>query len=362
MAPSSPADPAAVASPQSAPPAFWSLSSAKRQKKLSLVAVLLLLVAGGLFAWNWKQMTGAHTGSRMGHQMASVIPFELEGSLVPQEEIRSGGVPKDGIPAITRPQFLAAEQAVYLQPSDRVIGVEVEGSFRAYPLRILNFHEIVNDQFGEKAIAVTYCPLCDSAAVFDRGTDAGSREFGVSGLLFNSNVLMYDRETDSLWSQMMSTGITGKEKQQPLRNLPLELTTWADWQARHPESEVLSTETGFPRNYSRSPYEQYFASPRLMFPAQPEDRRLPAKSPVLGLWTDSTALAVPLGLFAEAKEPLEISVQLGNATVRLLYQPASHSLRVVEADDGVRWMYSFWFAWYAFHPQTELHEAQPRGT
>lgn len=121
--------------------------------------------------------------------------FDLEKANVPVDEIHSGGPPKDGIPALTNPEFIAGNQASYLGPSDRVIGVVAGSEARAYPLRILNYHEIVNDRIGQLSIAVTYCPLCDSAAVFDRRTPLGEREFGVSGLLYNSNVLLYDRGT-----------------------------------------------------------------------------------------------------------------------------------------------------------------------
>jgi hypothetical protein len=175
------------------------------------------------------------------------------------------------------------------------VGVVFGKTAKAYPLKILDYHEAVNDRGGDVPFAVTYCPLCDSAAVFDRRTNDGVIEFGISGLLYNSNVLLYDRRKDgkqSLWSQMMTNSVAGPRVGKSLQTLPLELTTWADWSARHPKTEVLSTETGHHRDYSRSPYASYFGDDRLMFPVKPLDKRLPLKSRVLGVWSNKTALMI----------------------------------------------------------------------
>ncbi len=181
--------------------------------------------------------------------------FDLSRLVVPARELLPGGPPKDGIPALTNPKFMAANEATYLRPKDRIIGFVTAEESRAYPLKILNHHEIVNDQIGVLPVAVTYCPLCDSCAVFDRRTELGEREFGVSGLLYNSNVLMYDRggRPESLWSQVLTRGISGPAAEKSLRALPLELTTWQDWLSRYPETKVLSPETGHRRDYSARP-------------------------------------------------------------------------------------------------------------
>jgi len=244
--------------------------------------------------------------------------FDLKGVTVPVGEIHSGGPPKDGIPALTNPKLIAGTDAAYLRPEDRVIGVVVESEARAYPLRILNYHEIVNDRVGKLPIAVTYCPLCDSAAVFDRRTPLGEREFGVSGLLYNSNVLMYDRggQPESLWSQVKTVGISGPAADKSLAVLPVELTTWKDWLARYPRTKVLSDETGHRRDYRRSPYAGYFTRPELMFPAKPTSDRLPTKSPVLGVWTDGAARGYPASAFG--REAREIKDMLGGKSVLLV--------------------------------------------
>lgn len=282
--------------------------------------------------------------------------FHLSPTIVPLSALQSGGPGKDGIPALTNPQFTLGAHASYLSPFDRVIGVVVQSDARAYPISILTHHEIVNDRVADVPIAVTYCPLCDSAVVFDRRTPLGEQEFGVSGLLYNSNVLMYDRrgQPESLWSQMMTGGISGPGTGTPLKTLPLELTTWRDWLTRYPQTKVLSPETGFQRDYSRNPYARYFNRPQLMFPVRPLSTLLPAKTPVLGLWTDNTARAYALAAFVGG--PREIRDNLGGKSVTIEFNPEAKTLRVAQADDGVRWMYSFWFAWYAFRPQTDVFQ------
>ncbi|NOY40590.1 MAG: DUF3179 domain-containing protein [Planctomycetes bacterium] len=281
--------------------------------------------------------------------------FDLSNVTVPASEILSGGPPKDGIPALTNPKFTAAVDAVDLGPEDRVIGLSAPDQAKAYPLRILNYHEIVNDRVGDLPVAVTYCPLCDSCAVFDRRTELGEHEFGVSGLLYNSNVLMFDRggNPESLWSQIQTQGVSGPGAKKTLAALPLELTTWGNWLARHPETLVLSSETGHPRDYGRNPYEKYFSTPRLMFPVELTSDRLPAKSRILGVWTDSMAKAYPESYFSESR--LRVEEMLDGKKIVIQYNPAAGSLRVTQADQGVRWMYSLWFAWYAFHPETDVH-------
>jgi len=150
--------------------------------------------------------------------------FELEGSLVPAADIHRGGPPKDGIAALTDPRFVSAADAK-LSPEDRVVGVALGGVAKAYPIRILNWHEVVNDAFAGRRIAVTYCPLCGTAMVFDAVAGGRRRAFGVSGLLYNSDVLLYDRESESLWSQVLKRAVSGPEKGTALTQIPARHTT-----------------------------------------------------------------------------------------------------------------------------------------
>ncbi|MEX2139445.1 MAG: DUF3179 domain-containing protein [Pirellulales bacterium] len=282
--------------------------------------------------------------------------FDLRGTSIPLEEIHAGGPPKDGIPAISSPKFVTARQATYLQDRDRVVGIASGREAKAYPLRILNYHEVVNDTVGRMPVAVTYCPLCDSTAVFDRRTPLGEREFGVSGLLYNSNVLMYDRKgkPESLWSQIAGSGVSGPARDKTLDLVPFEVTTWQDWRTRFPNTLVLDANTGHRRDYRANPYEAYLGSADLMFPARPQSDRLPAKEAVLGVFVGDQARAYPLRELARLKGPLEES--LGGSRFTIEYNAEAKSARVTKADDKVRWMYSFWFAWYAFRPQAELFQ------
>ncbi|MDE2505817.1 MAG: DUF3179 domain-containing protein [Planctomycetota bacterium] len=283
--------------------------------------------------------------------------FDLRRTTIPRKEIRRGGPAKDGIPSLTAPEFMVADAAMYLDPGDRVVGVVIDGEARAYPLRILTWHEVVNDTIRDTSIAVTFCPLCDSVAVFDRRTPNGVKEFGVSGQLYNSNVLMYDRNgrPEALWSQIKSESVSGPKAGQRLKALPVELTTWADWQWRHPATKVLSTHTGHDLRYDHDPYAGYLDRPGLMFPVGLKSDRLPEKAKVLGvLAEDGTTKAYPLSAFTEAQGPRDIRDEIGGRKLRLYSDPRSSTLRVVEADRGLHWMYALWFAWYAFHPTTDV--------
>ncbi len=333
-----------------------------------LLAVVLLVISNVYVARNQglvRQPDSAASRIEFGNiavaQSASrqrgFSAFDLSNATVPRNEILSGGPPKDGIPALTNPRFIGARDTTYLAPNDRVMGFVHGKDARAYPLKILNYHEVVNDRLGGVPVAITYCPLCDSAAAFDRRTELGlpaATEFGVSGLLYNSNVIMYDRggRPESLWSQVKAEGIAGPAARKELKALPVELTTWNDWRSRYPETKVLSPQTGHARDYTRDPYAGYFQQPRLMFPARPASDRLPAKERVLGVWTDTAARAYPASAFG--RERRRIEDQIDGKKVVIEYNPEARSLRVAEADNGVQWMYSLWFAWYAFRPETEV--------
>lgn len=184
---------------------------------------------------------------------ASMNGFILDGALIPEKEIFSGGPPKDGIPSLDNPKFIKAAQAHFLHDEDQVLALKRNGIAKAYPLRILNWHEIVNDRFGNEAIIITYCPLCGSGTASEAKVAGKILQFGVSGLLYNSDVLMYDRQTQSLWSQILSQAVTGSMKGTLLPAVAVTHTTWVDWRNRHPDTLVLDTNTGFNRNYRKPP-------------------------------------------------------------------------------------------------------------
>ena len=177
-------------------------------------------------------------------------------------EILSGGPPKDGIPALSDPKFIRANKETRIAAREPVITLEVSGQLpRAYPLRYLTWHEIVNDRIGGVPVAVTFCPLCNSGITFDRRTSAGVLTFGVSGNLRNSDMVMYDRETESWWQQALGQGIVGELTGVKLKTLPSWMESWQEFSARNPDGLVMA-EPAFNRAYGRNPYRGYDSSAR----------------------------------------------------------------------------------------------------
>lgn len=173
-------------------------------------------------------------------------------------ELKSGGPPKDGIPAINDPGFISSEDAdFWIDPDEPVISFHLNGIARAYPLQILIWHEIVNDNFGDTPVLVTFCPLCYSAIVFDRRIDGETHEFGVSGFLRHSDMIMFDRKTESLWQQFTGEAIVGEYTGKELKILPSQIISYHQFKEAHPEGKVLSKDTGADRPYGRNPYSGY---------------------------------------------------------------------------------------------------------
>lgn len=335
--------------------------------------------------------------------------------LVPQNEIVSGGPGRDGIPALTTPPVVSAgEGDAFLQADDLVLGVVVNGEARAYPHAILWWHEIVNDVLGGKPILVTFCPLTGSGIVYDPELDGRAHNFGVSGLLFDNNLIMFDRTTDSLWSQMRLESICGSFRGARPRLLPVIQATWAGWRSLHPETTVVSFETGFRRNYDVYPYGSYdqIGNEQLLFPQSFIDRRLPMKETVLGIVHEGLARAYSMSRMAavaprlavndvvnglpilvafdagssmaipfdrrlmsadrtEVRETLELDVVEGGGTPFLLKDRQTGSIWSLtgEAVEGpfqgerlrqIETYSAFWFAWAAFNRDTEIHDPAAR--
>jgi hypothetical protein len=192
----------------------------------------------------------------VGTAPAQAKPWSLEDFT---RNIKAGGPPKDGIPPIDKPKYVsAAAPEKFLQPNDIVFGLDSHGVVRAYPQKILVWHEIVNEEVNGQQFAATYCPLTGSAVGFrGRSKDGTTLTFGTSGKLVNSNLLMYDRQTDSQWPQILGMAIDGSSKGTVLEEITLDWTNWSRWRGRHPDTEVLSTDTGYFRSYGRDPYGSY---------------------------------------------------------------------------------------------------------
>jgi len=249
------------------------------------------------------------------------------------EEIVWGGVRVDAIPALDNPKMISAIDAEYLNLDDLVFGVEIAGDARAYPLRIVNWHEMVNDVVGGMPVSLAYCTLCNAGILF--ATQVAGRDqpftFGSSGLLYRSNKLMYDRATDSLWNQFTGRPVVGPlaGSDISLKVLPLVTTSWRLWRAKHPASKVLSLDTGFSRDYGPDvAYHDYFNSKDLMFPAAVQDRRLQPKDVVFGVRAAGGTKAWPLSTFAGDKV---IQDRVGQVDVVLIGNAEQRTVRAYES-------------------------------
>ena len=283
--------------------------------------------------------------------------FILDNALIPSDQIMSGGPGRDGIPSLDNPTFVNASSATSLSPKDRVLGIEINGVARAYPIRILNYHEIVNDIVGGEAIVITYCPLCGSGMAFKAEINGKDLEFGVSGLLYNSDVLLYDRQSGSLWSQILRTAVTGSMKGTRLNAVPLSHTTWRDWQTRHPQTEVLSTDTGYRRNYRANPYPNYGRSGKLYFPVSEESRLYKRKSMIMGLEVDGQFKAYPFEELENGSTPF--TDEFNGERFEVRYDHTNQTAQIFTGGgDEVPTLIAFWFAWYAFHPEGEVYTAE----
>lgn len=291
---------------------------------------------------------------------------------------QSGGPGKDGIPSIDEPSFQSAAAAGQtLDDGDLVIGVYRNGEARAYPQHILVWHEIVNDEIGGDSLAITYCPLTGTALGFERG----DTELGVSGKLLNSNLVMYDRATDTEYPQILGAGIEGPLAGKGLVETRIFWTTWGNWRKRHPDTRVLTTDTGYMRDYQRDPYGHYNPTggyysedARPIFPTLHDNGRYPPKRVVLGFRDRDTAVAVdkdtlreagvlrhssPAGEYLIVHDPgldtgwvfrgageIEVAPEDIEFTAEGPGFDGSETLTRVNAFEAM------WFSWAGFYPQT----------
>lgn len=313
--------------------------------------------------------------------------------IVPLDKIKGGGPPKDGIPSIDNPKFAPVSESQFVPDTTFVIGLDINGEKRAYPLFIMVWHEIVNDSVGGVPVAVTYCPLCFTNQVFERVIDGKEVEFGTSGKLYNSNLVMYDRLTDSYWSQALGVAITGELTGYELKRIPFDVISWADWKTLYPETLVLTTETGHIRSYGVDPYGDYYTDPRILFPVEHEDDRMHPKELILGFHEsdvskaykqDDVESAIVINDIFNNKPMMLVSLFSGDS--RAFDRTVDGKVLTFDFVDNViidlesksKWNYDgvaisgsmegiqlvrlpfnpgFWFEWVAFHPDTEVYES-----
>ncbi len=286
---------------------------------------------------------------------------------VPLDEIVGGGPPKDGIPAIDNPKFVSSANANgFLKDSDPGIALSLEGTARFYPFQILVWHEIVNDTIpvpsgaegNGKRVLVTYCPLCLSGIVFDPVVRGERVEFGTSGKLWNSNLVMYDRKTNSLWSQILGEAIVGDMTGTKLKVLASDQIRFGEWKKLHPNGEVLSQDTGATRFYGQDPYGDYYTTPGTFFPVDKKDSRLPEKEFILGIVVDGKAKAYwPPAV----KKIGTVEDVFEGKTIVAKYEEDIDAVRLfAKQNDGmlqrINPFGAFWFSWVAAHPDTELYK------
>ena len=270
------------------------------------------------------------------------------------EEITWGGVVKDGIPSLDNPELIGAGDAEYMRPDDLVFGVSINGDVRAYPLRIMGWHEMFNEVIGGVPVALAYCTLCGSGILFETQVEGRAKPliFGSSGFLYRSNKLMFDRETHSLWNQFTGKPVSGElvESGIELAQRPVVITSWKEWVEDNPETRVLSLNTGHRRDYgSGVVYQDYFGSPDLMFPVAVDQAKHAQKDYVFGIRVFGNAKAWPLSAFEGGKMvndvigdlPLVLVGDQATRTVRayergeLVFSPLAEDR--LESADGVAW-------------------------
>ncbi len=320
------------------------------------------------------------------------------------DEVMSGGPPKDGIPAIDDPRFVPADEAAeWLGPNESVLVFTTEGDAHIYPIQILMWHEIVNDVVGDRPVAITYCPLCNTGIAFGREHQGETLDFGVSGRLRFSNMLMYDRQSETWWQQATGVGVIGERAGERLEILPLLLLPWRDASVRFADASVLSRETGHNRDYGRNPYTRYDSSQQpflyrgpevddtfeplsrvimveigteqraFPYPVLREDRLAQEEiggRPVVVLWQDEVASPLDHTLVARGRDVGTANAFLAQADGRTLTFETEGGV-IIDEETGSRWdatgkaisgplegatldpvpaVQHFWFSWTAFQP------------
>ncbi len=265
-------------------------------------------------------------------------------------DLRQGCPARDCIPSIDNPKFVSAETATHVGDDELVITLSYKGQHRAYPSQILDHHEIVNDKVAGDALAITWCPLCGSAVGVERTVAGEITEFGVSGVLYNSDLVLYDRATETLWDQIEAKGVVGSMTDVKLTLVPVSMSTWGKWRGKHPDTVVLSADTGFEYDYTQDRYAEYRDSTRLFMPVSASDERVHAKTVVFGFELPSGPIAFAQSLLQDGGdyrhdlggEEAVVTLHNDDKVTLQLGEQTHHPIRV------------FWFAWYTFHPETDL--------
>ena len=355
------------------------------------IALVVLAVSFQVTSTGITTITPVSTGVDSESSVIGMMETNGVKHSIPLDKIKGGGPPKDGIPSIDNPVFADISESHFMSDSDTVIGLEINGEAKAYPIFILVWHEIINDKVGGTPVSVTYCPLCYTNQVFERVINGQEVEFGTSGKLYNSNLLMYDRFTESYWSQALGMAVKGELTGYQLNLIPFDVITWGDWKILHPDTMVLTTDTGHIRSYATDPYGNYYTEPRIMFPVEHSDDRMHPKEIIIGFNQDDIYKAYKQN---EIESNIIINDSIGRTAVMLvsLYSENSRAFerildgmvlnfeyvdgKIFDTQTGSEWNYDglsisgehegkqlermpiepgFWFEWVAFHPETLVY-------
>lgn len=328
----------------------------------AMLAAVVALTAATAVAQPGRQSTIVPEGEQMTAQRRDgAVDFnavyDTSDLRIPESEIHAL-LPRDAIPSITDPTLQTVEEATWLDDDDRIIDIAINGQRVGVPLRILNRHEVANITIGGSNIAATYCPLCDSATVFSRDltttNDDGESttqtlDFGVSGCLYNSNVLMYDRTSMGLWSQLKGECVSGPLAGTSLDHLPVRIVSFASFKRTSPFASIVSNDNGLGEGaYDGNPYQRYFDDPDfILVPIRAFDDRIARKTLGLGVYT-------PAGSYFVPKENLGERFVLETTMGKVIAHATDAGIAVDESPQGVRTAQTFYYSWTAFHGQVEI--------
>jgi hypothetical protein len=320
---------------------------------------------------------------------------------IPESQLFNGGPGRDGIPALTTPEFGTQAQSGF-SDNTRVLGLVINDEARAYPLPIFWWHEVINDRLGGDNVLISYCPLTASGLAFDPTVQGELRNFGVSGLLFENNLVMFDRTNESLWNQLLLGAQCGPDRGASLARLPITETTLGRWMALHPQSTVVTQNTGFDRQYSVYPYGDYavLSNAETLFPSSGWSNERPPKEPVLGVREAGRNKAYPFGELSDLGDAVAVNDDFAGRAVLITYEGSSSTavafdrtidsqvltfsvvdstdFILVDSETGSEWnalgqaiagplqgselepvsdsYQLFWFAWSVYHPDTEIFQ------
>lgn len=319
-----------------------------------LVVSLLILAFAGCAKQEARSFEKTPEIIAVEEEMEIKVTADGEKYMVDPEKIVSGGPPKDGIPSIDSPKFVSVEEADrWIEDNELVLAIIYKEVERVYPLQIMVWHEIVNDKIAGDPILITYCPLCGSGIAYERRIDGEEVEFGTSGKLYNSNLVMYDRRTDSYWTQIDGLAVVGELTGRRLTPVSIDTVVWRDWKKEHPDSGVLSQDTGLSRPYGRDPYGSYYEDSFLLFPVEERDDRIHPKTVIFGIEVNGIYKAYKED---DLKELKTIEDTVGGVKIRIERDEAGVvKITNLETGEEIVKERDFWFAWYAFHPDTQLY-------